>query len=76
MAFEDVEVGLDAVLGEGLGLEEGVEVGPLGVEAFVIFGVGAGYDADESVDKLQRAFHLLLLNTILCTQDQGFGCSV
>ena len=52
MALQNVEIRLNAVMGDGVGLEESVQVSPLRIQALVIFGFGTGDDPDESVDEV------------------------
>jgi hypothetical protein len=59
LLLEDVEVGFDAVVGDGLALEQLVEVLPLGLQPLV--GVlPVGDDSDEPVHDLETPFHLLI----------------
>ena len=51
MALQDVQVRLDAFVLDGLALEEIVQVCPLRIQAFVIFGFRASDDPDEPVDQ-------------------------
>jgi len=62
VVLQDIEVGVDAIVLDGFGFEDGVKVGPLLENALVVGVLRAGDYMEEAIDGVEGLGHILLLN--------------